>query len=44
VDEDAVLPDEDTDNVPEQELRKKESQREDEQLHRAVEVLKNHKA
>jgi carboxyl-terminal processing protease len=40
-DEDAVLPDEDSDSTTDQDLKKKETQKPDEQLHRAIEVLKN---
>ncbi len=43
-DEDAVLPDEDSGAVSEQEIRKSEMQREDEQLHRAIDVLKKGKS
>jgi carboxyl-terminal processing protease len=43
-DEDAVLPDDDSGAVSEQEIRKSEMQREDEQLHRAIDVLKKGKS
>ena len=38
---DIVLPDEDQDNGPDQEFRKEERQKQDEQLRRAIQVLKN---
>jgi carboxyl-terminal processing protease len=40
-DEDAVLPDDESDTTTDQDLKKKENQKPDEQLHRAIEVLKN---
>jgi len=40
-DSDVVLPDEDQDNGADQEFRKEERQKQDEQLRRSIQVLKN---
>jgi carboxyl-terminal processing protease len=40
-DDDSAVPDEDSDNQSDQDIKKKEAQKPDEQLHRAIEVLKN---
>jgi carboxyl-terminal processing protease len=44
VDQDAVLPDEDENTVPNDQERKMEKQREDDQLHKAIDVLKTRQA